>query len=145
LVVTLNPLGAKYVGFDLTNPWLVSLEHVHGSGSLNGTQAQPNRDGTITYVIAAKDPGVYNWLSTDGVHGGNILIRWQALPEATMTADTAIQSVKVIKLGELNAALPADIRQVRAAERRPLFDQRAAAYAHRYAIAPTVAGLVESR
>lgn len=145
LVVTLNPLGAKYVGFDLTNPWLVSLEHIHGSGSLNSTQAQPNRDGTITYVIAAKDPGVYNWLSTDGVHAGNILIRWQALPESTTTADTAVQSVKVIKLGELNAALPADIRQVTAAERRQLFDQRAAAYAHRYATTSTVASLVEPR
>jgi hypothetical protein len=145
LVVTLNPLGAKYVGFDLTTPWLVSLEHIHGSGSLNSTQAQPNRDGTITYIIAAKDPGVYNWLSTDGVHAGNILIRWQALPESTTTADTAVQSVKVIKLGELNAALPAGIRQVTAAERRQLFDQRAAAYAHRYATTPTVAGLVDPR
>jgi hypothetical protein len=145
LVVTLNPLGAKYVGFDLTNPWLVSLEHIHGSGSLNSTQAQSNRDGTITYVIAAKDPGVYNWLSTDGIHAGNILIRWQALPESTTTADSAVQSVKVIKLRDLSATLPTDIRQVTAAERRQLVEQRAAAYAHRYATAPTVAGLVESR
>jgi hypothetical protein len=145
LVVTLDSLGAQYVGFDLTNPWLVSLEHIRGSGSLNNAQAQANRDGTITYVIAAKDPGVYNWLSTEGIHAGNILIRWQALPATTTTADAAVQSVKVVKLRELNAALPADFRQVTAVERRQLVEQRAAAYAHRYAAAPTVAGLVDPR
>ena len=145
LVVTLDSLGAQYVGFDLTNPWLVSIEHIRGSGSLNNAQAQANRDGTITYVIAAKDPGVYNWLSTEGIHSGNILIRWQALPATTTTADAAVQSVKVVKLRELNAALPADFRQVTAVERRQLVEQRAAAYAHRYAAAPTVAGLVDPR
>lgn len=144
LVVTLNTLGAKYVGFDLTNPWLVSLEHIHGSGSLNSTQAEPNRDGTITYVVAAKDPGVYNWLSTDGIHSGNILIRWQAVPETT-TADAGVQSVKIVKLRDLSTALPANIRQVTAAERQQILDQRAAAYAHRFTTTPTVAGLITSR
>jgi len=141
LVVTLDPLGAKYVGFDLTNPWLVSLEHIHGSGSLNNTQAQANQDGTITYVVAAKDPGVHNWLSTSGLHTGNILIRWQALPEAVTTADAAVRSVQVVKLADLHAALPADTRQLTAAERRQLIEQRAIAYAHRYATAPSVASL----
>jgi hypothetical protein len=45
----------------------------------------------------------------------------------------------------LNAALPADFRQVTAVERRQLVEQRAAAYAHRYAAAPTVAGLADPR
>ncbi|MGO9994957.1 MAG: DUF1214 domain-containing protein [Steroidobacteraceae bacterium] len=141
LVVTLDPLGAKYVGFDLTNPWLVSLEHVRGSGSLNNQQAQSSQDGSITYIIAAKDPGVYNWVSTSGLHAGNILVRWQVVPESTTSADAAIRSVKVVKLSALNAALPADTRQVTAAERRRLIDQRAAAYAHRYATVPNVAQL----
>jgi hypothetical protein len=140
LVVTLDPLGAKYVGFDLTNPWLVSLEHIHGSGSLNNAQARANRDGTITYVVAAKDPGVYNWLSTSGLHAGNILIRWQTLPETT-TADAAVRSVRVVKLAELATILPAGTPQVGAAERHQLGEQRAAAYAHRYAASATVAQL----
>jgi hypothetical protein len=141
LVVTLNPLGAKYVGFDLTNPWLVSLEHIRGTGSLNNEQVRRSRDGTITYVIAAQDPGVYNWLSTSGFHRGNILIRWQVLPESTTTADGAIQSVKVVKLDALSAALPADTQRINSAERQRLIDQRATAYAHRYAASPAVASL----
>jgi hypothetical protein len=141
LVVTLDPLGAKYVGFDLTNPWLVSLEHIRGTGSLNNEQVQRSPDGSITYVIAARDPGVYNWLSTSGLHRGNILIRWQVLPDSTTTADGAIQSVKVVKLDALSAALPADTQRVSSAERHRLIDQRATAYAHRYAAAPAVASL----
>jgi hypothetical protein len=141
LVVTVDSLGAHYVGFDLTNPWLVSLEHIHGTGSLNNAQAHANRDGTITYVVAAKDPGVYNWLSTSGLHVGNILIRWQALPEAATTADAAVRSAKVVKLRELKAALPADTRQVTEAERRQLVEQRALSYVHRYASTPAVASL----
>jgi hypothetical protein len=145
LVVTLDPLNAKYVGFDLTNPWLVSLEHVRGTGSLNNTQAQTSRDGTITYVIAAKDPGVYNWLSTSGLHSGNILIRWQVLPESTTTAEGALRSAKVVKLSDLSASLPADAQRVTAPERLRLIDQRAIAYSHRYATTPAVASLATPR
>ncbi len=141
LVVTLDPLDAQYVGFDLTTPWLVSLEHIHGSGSLNNTQAQANRDGTITYVIAAKDPGVHNWLSTDGLHAGNILIRWQALADSTTAADAAVRTVKVVKLHDLTATLAGETRPVTEAERRQLLDQRAASYAHRYVAPATLAQL----
>jgi hypothetical protein len=145
LIVTLDPLGAKYVGFDLTNPWLVSLEHVRGTGSLNNAQAQSNRDGTITYVIATKDPGIDNWLSTSGLHAGNILIRWQVLPESTTTAEGAIRSVKIVKLSALSTALPADAQRVTTRERQRLIDQRASAYAHRYATTPAVESLTAPR
>jgi hypothetical protein len=145
LVVTLDPLGAKYVGFDLTNPWLVSLEHIRGSGSLNNTQAQANPDGTITYVVAARDPGVYNWLNTAGLHAGNILIRWQSLPDTTTTADTAVRSLQVVKLASLHAALPAETRQVTAAERSQLVEHRALAYAHRYTAVQGEASLASTR
>jgi hypothetical protein len=145
LVVTLDTLGAEYVGFDLANPWLVSLEHIRGTGSLNNNQSQANQDGTITYVIAARDPGVYNWMSTSGLHTGNIFLRWQALPESTTTADGAVRSVKLVMLRELSASLPADTRPVTLAERRRLVEQRALAYAHRYTTPPAVASLSEPR
>jgi hypothetical protein len=145
LVVTLDTLGAKYVGFDLTNPWLVSLEHIRASGSLNNAQAEANRDGTITYVVAARDPGVYNWLSTEGLHAGNILIRWQALSDATKTADNAVRSVQVVKFTDLRAALPGETRRIAGAERSQLIEQRALAYAHRYIAAQGGASLAASR
>ena len=141
LVVTLDPLGAQYVGFDLTNPWLVSLEHIRSTGSLNNAQVQRNPDGSITYVIAARDPGVHNWLNTSGIHSGNILVRWQVLPDSTKTADGAIRSVNVVKLSALRAALPAGAHSVTRVERRRLIDERAIAYAHRYTTTTVAASL----
>jgi hypothetical protein len=122
---------------------LVSLEHIHSSGSLNNLQARPNADGTITYVVAATDPGVYNWLSTSKVHEGNILIRWQALPKPA-NADSAVRSVRVVKLAELASALPAGTVRVTAAQRRQQFEQRAASYAYRYTAKPAAASLASS-
>jgi len=144
-VVTLDSVGAKYVGFDLTNPWLVSLEHIHGSGSLNNTQAVRSSDGTYTYVIAAHDPGVQNWLSTDGLHEGQIFIRWQDLPAAA-SARGAVRSFKVVKLPELqNALASSGLSPVSAAERLQLTQQRAATYARRYASTEAETKTVASR
>jgi hypothetical protein len=70
----------------------VSVEHVRDTGSLNNRQARPNKDGTYTYVIAARDPGVHNSLSTGGLHEGQVLIRWQAFQSATAKADGALRS-----------------------------------------------------
>jgi hypothetical protein len=44
-------------------------------------------------------------------------------------------------LAGAHRALPADTQRISSAERRRLIDQRATAYAHRYAAAPAVAGL----
>lgn len=134
LLVTLNPLGAKYLGFDLTDPWLVSREHIRANGSLNNNQAKANADGTYTYVVAAKDPGIHNWLDTSGLNEGSILIRWQALPEGLKVADGAVREVKVVKLADLLKQLPASIPKVSPAERQKLYAERAENYAHRYLV-----------
>jgi hypothetical protein len=132
LVVTLDPVGARYVGFDLTDPWLVSRDHIGATGSLNNNQLQPNTDGTYTYVIAPEDPGVANWVDTGGLHEGKFLVRWQVLP-ASAKADGAVRSVKLTKLSELRAALPAGFEAVTPVQRLALRSARAKDYAHRYA------------
>ena len=65
-VVTLDPAGARYVGFELSDAWATPLEFVHHTASLANGQTKPSPDGTITYVTAAKDPGVFNWLDAQG-------------------------------------------------------------------------------
>jgi hypothetical protein len=132
LVVTLDPAGARYVGFDLTDPWLVSREHVGATGSLNNNQIRANADGTYTYVVAPKDPGVANWVDTGGLHEGKLLIRWQVLP-ASAKADGAVRKVELVKVADLKAALPAGFEAVSPFQRQALRAARAKDYAHRYA------------
>ncbi|MET0983917.1 MAG: hypothetical protein ABW034_00785 [Steroidobacteraceae bacterium] len=130
--MTIDPLGAKYLGFDLTTPWLVSVEHIRGTGSLNSNQAVANKDGTYTYIVAAQDPGVRNWVDTQGLHQGQIWLRWQVLPQGTKSADNAVRAVKVVKLSELDSALPAGTQRLGAAQRQQLLQERVLAYAHRF-------------
>lgn len=132
LVVTLDPVGARYVGFDLTDPWLVSREHVAATGSLNNNQIRANTDGTYTYVIAPEDPGVANWVDTGGLHEGKLLIRWQVLPAAAK-ADGAVRKVELVKIADLRSALPAGFEAVSPHQRQALRAARAKDYAHRYA------------
>ena len=135
LVVTLDPAGAQYVGFDLTDPWLVSRDHIGATGSLNNHQVQANADGTYTYVVAPSDPGIANWVDTGGLHEGKLLIRWQVLP-ASAKADGAVRSVKLVKVADLKSALPAGLKAVSPAQRQALRAARAKDYAHRYAAVP---------
>ncbi|MET0988453.1 MAG: hypothetical protein ABW034_23895 [Steroidobacteraceae bacterium] len=132
LVVTVDPLDAKYVGFMLMDLWLASLDHVGKSGSLNGTQALPSADGTYTYVVAAKDPGFYNWLDTGGLNQGSMLYRWQVLPPTRSSAKGAVKSAKVVKFAELRNVLPADAKFISAAERKEVLLKRKQEYERRY-------------
>jgi len=132
LVVTLDALGGKYLGFVVGDPWQRSVTYWDRTGSLNNRQAKHNPDGTITYVIAPKDPGVYNWLDTNGLLDGVVTIRWEGLPP-TADIHTAVKNVRVAKIENLSAALP-DAPRVAATERRRLLAQRQADFAHRISI-----------
>lgn len=129
LVVTLDPLGAKYVGFQLTDPWAISTDYVQRQGSLNNHQAVPNPDGTITYVIATRDPGVANWLDPSGLTDGFFQIRWQKLPASTNT-EGAVKSAKLVKLANLPQTLPGLVA-VTADQRNKASHDRTAGYGHR--------------
>jgi hypothetical protein len=119
---------------DITDPWLVSREHVRANGNLNNVAAQANKDGSFTYVISAKDPGIQNWLDTSGLHEGSIFVRWQSLPETTKSADGAVREVKLVKLDDLAKLLPPEASKVTQQERKKQYDLRAANYTYRYAV-----------
>ncbi len=135
LVVTLDPMGAKYLAVQLASAWLGSLDYVHHTASLNLAQMRPNADGTITAVIAARDPGVCNWLDTTGLHDGSIFVRWQQLPAKLAANAQGVRSISLLKLGALPAALP----RVTPAERLAQQTARATDYARRFADRPTAA------
>lgn len=131
LIVTIDPLAAKYIGFQLGDPWLRSREYRHRTGSLNNSQARPNSDGSYTYAIAARDPGIHNWLDSDGLQQGTMLIRWQALTKKTDTAEGVIKQVQVLKLADLERLLPKDVARSTPEERKAQLQARLASYQSR--------------
>jgi hypothetical protein len=128
LVLTLDPIGAKYLAVQLASGWLSSLDYLHHTASLNLSQAKPNPDGTLTLVVAPKDPGVVNWLDTTGLHQGTLFVRWQKLPEPLASNALGVRSVRLVKVADLDPALP----RLTPVERKDQQAKRAATYARRY-------------
>ncbi len=74
-VVDVSDGGAEYFTVPLSNIWGTTLDIFNSTGSLNKAQSRPNQDGTYTYVIASEDPGVANWIDTDGLPEGILTLR----------------------------------------------------------------------
>jgi len=132
LVLTLDPIGAKYLSVQLASGWLSSLDYLHHTASLNLSQAKPNTDGTLTLLVAPKDPGVTNWLDTTGLHEDTLFVRWQKLPGLLDAHAQGVRSVRLVKVAELDPTLP----RLTPAERKAQQIERALAYARRYTYKP---------
>lgn len=131
LVVTVDPMGAAYLGFQIADPWGAAPDYIDRTASLNAAQAQPNADGTITFVVAMRDPQVHNWIDTGGLEEGTLLIRWQAIPVGGMVPERSVRHASVARLTELAGVLPDGTHTLAPSERGMQIDARRAAYARR--------------
>lgn len=130
LVITLDPLGAEHLGIQVADPWGVAYEYIHRTSSLNTTQACPNADGTYTFVVARQDPGVYNWLDTQGHLAGLIAVRWQSVADSR--PDIAVRESVVVPLQDLDRHLPDEAVRVSEVERELQLASRAWQFHRRY-------------
>jgi Protein of unknown function (DUF1214) len=72
----------------LWNRQLQTFDYLRGPVSLNRAQAVADADGSVTMVIAHRDPGVPNWLSTEGRPFGLVFWRFM-LPDGPIDTPTA--------------------------------------------------------
>jgi hypothetical protein len=94
LWVRMSTLGARYWGIQLQDPWMFALPYRDRCGSRNSLQSVPSADGSLDFVISIRDPGVANWLDTDGLSQGAMQVRWQGLPTGVLPA-AAVQTRKL--------------------------------------------------
>lgn len=104
-VVDLNDGGAEYFTVPLSNVWGTTLELVDRTGSLNKAQSVPNQDGAYTYVISPVDPGVANWIDSDGLREAILTLRMAEFGEAGPREDLGARG-RVVKLDRLDAEVP---------------------------------------
>jgi hypothetical protein len=128
-VVDLNDGGADYFTVPLSNIWGTTLDICDRTGSLNKAQSVPNDDGTYTYVIAPADPGVANWIDSDGLREGILTLRMAEFGETGPREDLGARG-RVVKLDQLDAEVPA-LRRITAAERAVELADRRKAYLRR--------------
>jgi hypothetical protein len=135
LVITVRPFDADYVGFQVGTDWFTSIDYANHTSSMTTAQARPNTDGSVTYVISLKDPGVANWIDPAGHPTGLIQIRWQGLPAGAMPPGYR-PTAQLVSFDELATVLPADTVMVTERQRKAQIEQRRAQLRNRYAGIP---------
>lgn len=80
--------ACRCANVSLWNRQLQSFDYLRGRVSLNRAQTVAEPDGTITLVVAHRDPGVPNWMSTEGRPFGLVFWRFM-LPEGPIDTPRA--------------------------------------------------------
>ncbi len=76
LVIEVTPPKCEFWNFQVNNHWMESLDYRYHRIHINGHTARYNPDGSVRIVVAGKDPGCDNWLTTAGHDCGTMLLRW---------------------------------------------------------------------
>ena len=123
MVVELDGRDAAWWGVQLYNrSWYEPLDFAHRAASRNQRQVAPHADGPVTLVLAGRDPGVANWLDTEGRDEVLATVRWwRPVHEPSLRA----------YLTPL-AALPAGLARATPAEREAELARRSAHTGWRY-------------
>jgi hypothetical protein len=95
LVLEGEAVPCRYWNALLYSRFLNSLDHRHRRVSLTGSRVAL-RDGRYRLVLAAEDPGVPEWLDTEGRPFGLFVLRWLQ-PER----EPALPEARVVPLAEL--------------------------------------------
>jgi hypothetical protein len=84
LVIDFVPPDCEYWNFQLNNHWMESLDYRYYTIHVNKHTAVYAEDGSVRIVVAHRDPGLPNWISTAGHACGTMCLRWvkaEACPE----------------------------------------------------------------
>nr|WP_229736528.1 DUF1214 domain-containing protein [Novosphingobium endophyticum] len=92
LVLETPEPDAVHWNIQVNNWWMESLDYRYHPIWVNKHNARRNQDGTLTFVIARRDPGFGNWLPTVGHDQGFVLLRW------VNAAETPVPTSRLITL-----------------------------------------------
>jgi hypothetical protein len=96
LVMTMRWPECRCANVSLWNRQLQTFDYLRGLVSANRAQTVPEDDGSVRIVIAHRDPGVPNWLTTEGRPFGLVFWRFM-LPEGPIDTPHA----EVVPVGSL--------------------------------------------
>jgi hypothetical protein len=100
IIETPVPQKCAYHSLILTNDIYETTDWYNNQSTLNGTQSQADRDGSLRVVVSAKDPGVPNWLDTSGYPTGAIQGRWLDC------SSEPVPTVRKVPLSQVRGLLP---------------------------------------
>jgi hypothetical protein len=120
------PEGSAYWSFQIGDMWSRSYEFVHRQSDVNMDRAVLDDDGVFRAVVSARDPGVPNWLDTQGYLVGTGAMR-------NYHAETLpVPQCRVVKLDDLRRELPASTPATSPEQRAAEIERRRQGYRHLY-------------
>ncbi len=105
-----------------------SMDYLYRPVSYTPSRTKADGDGRIRLVIAHRDPGVHNWLDTQGFERGNVTYRHM------LEGEPAALNTRTIKSDELMSALPVDTAMVTEAQRAAAMWERYRGIRRRYVL-----------
>jgi hypothetical protein len=127
LIVKVPDVAAAYSGIELMNVFGAALPFTLAQTTLNNTTAFDDPDGYTYYVVSATNPGVANWLDSNGVSSGEIFARFENLPDGTDPTGLPV-TTEVVPVADVANYLPADTPTVSPAEYAADMSQRVFSY-----------------
>ncbi len=126
-LITVDPPDAFHWSVQThTWPWFESGDFTHRRTSLNDTDVHVDGDGRVRIVVSSRDPGVPNWLDTEGRRTGLVVHRW------VRSRDEPTPRSVVTPLDQLTEHLPDDHPVVSPDERRRQLARRRLAVQRRF-------------
>jgi hypothetical protein len=127
LLIEVAPPDCLYWSVSLGNLWWETIDYAEHQSSLNGHQAVVDRDGIFRAVVSQSDPGISNWLDAAGHRRGPAIFRW-----LRAASQPPVPTTTLLKLSQLDTALPRDTRRVNEADRLKAIDERRRGVARRF-------------
>ena len=88
-----------------------SLDYLYRPVSYTPSRTRVDSDGKVRLILSHDDPGLHNWLDTQGFTRGNLTYR------NLMTSATTVIDTRLVKRADLASALPKDCVRVTRDER----------------------------
>ena len=127
LIVQVPDVPSGYSGIELMNVFGAALPYTLAQTTLNNTTAFADPDGYTYYVVSATNPGVANWLDSNGASSGEIFARFENLPDGTDPTGLPV-TTEVVPVADVASYLPADTPTVSPAEYAADMSQRVFSY-----------------
>lgn len=105
-----------------------SMDYLYRPVSYTPSRTTVDRDGRIRLVMAHRDPGVHNWLDTQGFERGNLTYRHM------LEGEPAVLDARVVEHDELLDALPKDTVMVTPSQRADAMWERFRGIRRRYVL-----------
>ena len=97
LIIEATPPECEHWNFQLNNYWMESLDYRYHTIHTNKHLAHYEPDQSVRIIVAHRDPGLPNWISTAGHSSGTMCFRW------IRAKDFPQPQTRVVKFHELHA------------------------------------------